>query len=102
MATATHRKADCAHQHIGTIPVTSDWVYKEAHCYADPATMWPFGNSEVINTNVTAHDVASYSMDGAFIVVAIIAVLYWRWGRQQGRIKELEAASRRSRIAADV
>ena len=42
--------------------------------------MWPFGDSEVINTNVTAHDVASYSMDGAFIVVAIIAVLYWHKG----------------------
>ena len=64
--------------------------------------MWPLGNEEVLETNVTAHDVASYFIDGAFIIILVMVVLYWRWRRQQRRIELLEMTARRDRIAADV
>ena len=64
--------------------------------------MWPFGNEEVMETNVTAHDVASCSIDGAFIIILVMVVLFWWWQCQQHRIELLEMTARRDRIAADV
>lgn len=57
--------------------------------------MWPIGDSETISNSITAHDVVSYSMDGAFLVVIIIVVVIWKWRRNASRLKALEAATKR-------
>ena len=60
--------------------------------------MWPFGDSETVESNISVHDVASYSMDGAFIIIIVIAVVAYMWRKNTKRIRELEEASRQRRM----
>ena len=58
--------------------------------------MWPFGDSETVESNISVH--ASYSMDGAFIIIIVIAVVAYMWRKNTKRIRELEEASRQRRM----
>lgn len=60
--------------------------------------MWPFGDEEVIENTITAHDVVSYSVDGAFVVVLVAAVLIWKWRNNVRRLKSLELETRRRNL----
>lgn len=60
--------------------------------------MWPFGDEEIIQNNLTAHDVVSYSMDGAFVAALVIAVLVYRWRRNTNRLRQLERNVKRREL----
>lgn len=61
--------------------------------------MWPFGDEETVeHSNITTHDVISYSVDGGFILIAIVIIIAWKWRRNTSRLKSLEAASRRNNL----
>lgn len=56
--------------------------------------MWPISDT---NQNViTLHEQAGYAIDVVFVVVVIMAIIYWRWRKNVKRIKELEARRTRS------
>lgn len=60
--------------------------------------MWPFGNEEIVENTITAHDVVSYSVDGAFVVILVAAVLIWKWRTNVRRLKSLEQEPRRRKV----
>lgn len=67
------------------------------------ATMWPFSDSspEVeVENNISTHEVTGYTIDALFIIIAVIAVVLWKWRRNMNRLKSLEAATRRNNLNA--
>ncbi|XP_055589816.1 uncharacterized protein LOC129741997 [Uranotaenia lowii] len=61
-----------------------------------PQMIWD-GDSNVSNS-ITMHDVASYSVDGAFIVALLIAALVFHWRRSQRRLRQLEEHAKRAKL----
>lgn len=60
--------------------------------------MWPFGDGEIVENTITAHDVVSYSVDGAFVVILVAVILMWKWRTNVRRLKSLEQESRRRKV----
>lgn len=60
--------------------------------------MWPFDENTVVENEISVHDVASYSLDGAIIVAVLIAAIIYHWRRSQKRLRQLEERAARSRI----
>lgn len=60
--------------------------------------MWPFGDEEIVENTITAHDVVSYSVDGAFVVILVAVILMWKWRTNVRRLKSLEQESRRRKV----
>lgn len=55
--------------------------------------MWPFTGGEtgeLIKNDFSSHDAVSYSIDGAFIVLLVVAILSYRWRRNANRLRQLE------------
>lgn len=60
--------------------------------------MWPFNDDTVVENQISVHEVAAYSFDGAIIVAILLAALYYHWNRSQMRLCQLEEGAVRSRI----
>lgn len=57
--------------------------------------MWPFSydapaTGEVVRNDLSSHDVVSYSIDGAFVIIVMVVILVYRWKRNTTRLRQLE------------